>query len=67
MRAVFPHIHFRVAKKGMRELTTQMYFANEVLNETDLLYLETPADERSSITVEVEDGKSNFDIILAVV
>ena len=62
-----PHIHFRVAKKGMRELTTQMYFANEVLNETDLLYLETPADERSSITVEVEDGKSNFDIILAVV
>lgn len=60
-----PHIHFRVAKKGMRELTTQMYFANEPLNELDILYLETPANERASITVDVIEGKSNFDIILA--
>jgi protocatechuate 3,4-dioxygenase beta subunit len=62
-----PHIHFRVAKKGMRELTTQMYFANEALNELDKLYLEVPKKARASITVEVNDGKSNFDIVLALV
>ncbi|MFT6267264.1 MAG: protocatechuate 3,4-dioxygenase beta subunit [Alphaproteobacteria bacterium] len=62
-----PHIHFRVAKKGMRELTTQMYFANEALNETDILYLEASVEERASITVEINDGKSNFEIVLATV
>lgn len=32
-----PHIHFRISKKGFAELTTQMYFPDEALNETDLL------------------------------
>ena len=62
-----PHIHFRVAKRGMRELTTQMYFANEPLNEIDKLYLEAPAEQRPSITVEVLDGQATFDIVLAKV
>lgn len=26
-----PHLHFKVAKRGYRELTTQMFFANEEL------------------------------------
>jgi protocatechuate 3,4-dioxygenase beta subunit len=62
-----PHIHFRVAKRGMRELTTQMYFANEPLNEIDKLYLEAPVEQRPSITVEVLDGQATFDIVLAKV
>lgn len=62
-----PHIHFRVAKRGMRELTTQMYFANEPLNEIDKLYLEAPAEQRPSITVDVVDGQATFDIVLAKV
>jgi len=59
-----PHIHFKVAKRGMRELTTQMYFANEPLNEIDKLYLEAPAEQRPSITVDVVDGEARFDIVL---
>ena len=59
-----PHIHFRVAKRGMRELTTQMYFANEPLNEIDKLYLEAPAEQRPSITVDVLEGQATFDIVL---
>jgi protocatechuate 3,4-dioxygenase beta subunit len=62
-----PHIHFRVAKRGMRELTTQMYFANEPLNEIDKLYLEAPAEQRPSITVDVVHGEATFDIVLAKV
>ncbi len=60
-----PHIHFKIAKRGMRELTTQLYFANEPLNSKDKLYLETPADQRSSITVDVSNGEATFDIVLA--
>jgi protocatechuate 3,4-dioxygenase beta subunit len=62
-----PHIHFRVAKKGMRELTTQMYFANEPLNKIDKLYLETPENERSSIVVDFKSGHGQFDIVLSKV
>jgi len=62
-----PHIHFRVARKGMRELTTQMYFANEPLNEIDKLYLEAHEDERSSIVVDFKKGEGRFDIVLAKV
>ena len=60
-----PHIHFKIAKRGMRELTTQMYFANEPLNEIDKLYLEAPVEQRPSITVNVLDGQATFDIVLA--
>jgi protocatechuate 3,4-dioxygenase beta subunit len=28
-----PHLHFRVSKRGYRELSTQMYFAGEALND----------------------------------
>jgi protocatechuate 3,4-dioxygenase beta subunit len=62
-----PHIHFKVAKRGMRELTTQMYFANEPLNEVDKLYLEAPEEQRPGITVDVLDGQARFDIVLAKV
>jgi len=51
----------------MRELTTQMYFANEPLNEKDQLYLEAPAEQRHSITVDVVGGEAMFDIVLAKV
>ena len=41
-----PHIHFKVSKKGYSELTTQMYFPDEALNETDLLLNEKKPSER---------------------
>lgn len=36
-----PHIHFKVARRGLKELTTQMYFANNPLNDVDNLFLDT--------------------------
>ena len=62
-----PHIHFKVARRGMRELTTQMYFANEPLNKKDRLYLGAPESERGSIVVDIKHGKGEFNIILAKV
>jgi protocatechuate 3,4-dioxygenase beta subunit len=37
-----PHIHFRISRRGFQELTTQMYFAGEALNETDFLLQQVP-------------------------
>jgi protocatechuate 3,4-dioxygenase beta subunit len=47
-----PHLHFKVAKRGYRELTTQMFFAGDVLNGKDRLFQEIPADQRQRVTVE---------------
>lgn len=41
-----PHIHFKVAKTGYVNLTTQMYFPDEALNETDLLLNDKKPSER---------------------
>ncbi|WP_297745604.1 protocatechuate 3,4-dioxygenase [Nitrosomonas sp.] len=41
-----PHIHFKVFNKGYANLTTQMYFPDEALNETDLLFNEKKPAER---------------------
>ncbi|WOH37792.1 protocatechuate 3,4-dioxygenase [Thalassotalea fonticola] len=59
-----PHIHFKIARRGLRELTTQMYFANEPLNEIDKLYLETPEKHRASIVVDFKEGQGSFNIVL---
>lgn len=47
-----PHLHFKVAKRGYRELITQMFFAGEPLNEIDRLFREIPSDERQRVSVE---------------
>ncbi len=59
-----PHIHFKVARRGLQELTTQMYFAQEPLNDIDKLFLQTPENERSNIVVDFHNGKGQFDIVL---
>ena len=51
-----PHIHFRVSKLGYRELTTQMYFAGDPLNEKDLILQDTPADQRDQLVVNFVEG-----------
>ena len=63
-----PHIHYKVSRRGYRELTTQMYFAGEALNEKDRLLLEVPEELRGRLVVpfqsngEVPEGV--FDVIL---
>jgi protocatechuate 3,4-dioxygenase beta subunit len=47
-----PHLHFKVAKRGYRELITQMFFAGDALNAKDALFLELTPDERQRVAVE---------------
>jgi protocatechuate 3,4-dioxygenase beta subunit len=64
-----PHIHFKVSRRGYHELTTQMYFAGEPLNDTDRLFTDVPAEDRALLAVEFEDGadgpQGHFPIVMA--
>lgn len=54
-----PHIHFRVSRRGYRELTTQMYFHGEALNEADILLSHLPLADRPKVVLK--PGKSDVD------
>ena len=66
-----PHIHFKVARRGFSEITTQMYFEGHALNRVDLLWNKLTPDERTRVTVAFEvpaDGgppAGRFDLVLA--
>ena len=66
-----PHIHFRVSRRGFHELTTQMYFAGESLNERDRLLQGVPAGRRDSLVVAFDDSgavpRGEFPVVLAKV
>ncbi len=65
-----PHIHFKVALRGYHELTTQMYFAGDSLNDIDRLLQALSADERSRVVVafsaaaEKSAPHGQFDLVL---
>jgi protocatechuate 3,4-dioxygenase beta subunit len=66
-----PHLHFRVSKRGHRELSTQMYFAGEALNERDAVLARVPASERPRVVVAPQRGADVqplvfvFDVVIA--
>ncbi len=65
-----PHIHFKVARRGYRELITQMYFDGHELNGKDLLLQELPESGQRKLLVPFSgDGERQgiFDITLAAV
>jgi protocatechuate 3,4-dioxygenase beta subunit len=66
-----PHIHFKISRRGYHELTTQMYFAGESLNDTDRLLRDVPEDRRGLLVVDFEEAdgvpKGQFPIVLAKV
>ncbi|HMB39205.1 MAG TPA: protocatechuate 3,4-dioxygenase [Wenzhouxiangellaceae bacterium] len=49
-----PHIHFKVARRGFHELTTQMYFAGDPLNDVDRLLQSVPQDQRGKLLVDFQ-------------
>jgi protocatechuate 3,4-dioxygenase, beta subunit len=65
------HIHFRVAAKGYRELTTQMYFAGENEERGGLSGFSRERDKLTVKTEPLRDASAgaalatNFDIVLA--
>ena len=47
-----PHIHFKIAKRGYHELTTQMYFAGEKLNDDDQILQALSKKEQNLLVVD---------------
>lgn len=47
-----PHIHFKIARLGYVELITQMYFAGESLNASDLIFKRLKASEQKKVIVD---------------
>jgi protocatechuate 3,4-dioxygenase beta subunit len=48
-----PHIHFKVTKMGYMELTTQMYFPGEKLNDTDLILQKHTPEQREQLIAKL--------------
>ena len=70
------HVHFRVSRRGYRELTTQMYFRGTQYLAEDRILQSLSAEERESVIVDFRDlvlptGETirvgNFRIVLAKV
>jgi protocatechuate 3,4-dioxygenase beta subunit len=61
-----PHIHFKVARRGYREVTTQMYFEGETLNDVDRLLQEMNPNEQEAVVAQrhAETGIYRFDVVL---
>ena len=52
-----PHIHFKVSKKGFKELITQMYFPNNPLNKKDLLLNRLSKEEQKMLIAKEQSDK----------
>jgi len=62
-----PHIHFKVSKRGYVELTTQMYFPDEKLNDQDLLLMRKRVEDRPlmiATRVRSDPEIFEYDIVL---
>ncbi|MCR9271189.1 MAG: protocatechuate 3,4-dioxygenase subunit alpha [Hyphomonadaceae bacterium] len=61
-----PHIHFKVSRRGYREVTTQMYFDGEALNDVDRILNALTQEQRTMVVArQVSEGAPfNFDVIL---
>lgn len=51
-----PHIHFKVNKKGYAELTTQMYFPAQKLNDADFLLMQKSDEDIKLMIAKKEDS-----------
>lgn len=55
-----PHIHFKISKHGFTQLTTQMYFPNEPLNTTDLLFSNKNKSEQIAMIAQQTGEDKNL-------
>jgi protocatechuate 3,4-dioxygenase beta subunit len=56
-----PHIHFKLAKLGYKELVTQMYFKGNEYNEKDLILKAIPVAQRPSVVVDFQPSSSDME------
>lgn len=65
-----PHLHFKVSQRGFMELTTQMYFPKEKLNEKDLLLRKKTKKEQQAMIAKLDSRAPSgervyrYDIVL---
>jgi protocatechuate 3,4-dioxygenase beta subunit len=63
-----PHIHYKVSRRGYKELITQMYFDGDPLNDKDRLFNAVPEGERRQLLVAFSDQddipEGEFNIVL---
>lgn len=64
-----PHIHFKVSRRGYHEITTQMYFEGEPLNDIDHLLNSVPEELRTTLIAKRSDvaNRFKFELVLAEV
>jgi len=70
-----PHIHYIVSRRGYHELTTQMYFPGDKLNDVDLLLNGVDESARSALIASKESLSDDadtqdlyrFDVVIASV
>jgi len=70
-----PHIHYKVSRRGFREITTQMYFEGQPLNDVDRLLNDMDEKERQTLIAksDILEGDADtailyrFDVVLAKV
>lgn len=58
-----PHIHYKVTKLGYLELTTQMYFAGEDLNNQDRILQRLSRSEQEQVVRPIETRSRNGELI----
>ena len=62
-----PHIHFKVSKRGYSELTTQMYFPGNELNEPDrLLQRKSKTDQELMIARKISDEPFTLEYVITL-
>ena len=60
-----PHIHIAVTTGGVRRLTTQIFFADEPLNDQDVELARIPEpDRRAALMTRPEGGVARFDMVV---
>ena len=59
-----PHIHFKVHKRGYKELTSQLYFKGDRYNSTDKILNSIPPPERERVIVDFQPTEHRSEIVL---
>jgi protocatechuate 3,4-dioxygenase beta subunit len=54
-----PHIHVRIAKRGYKDLITQLYFKGDPLNNVDKILQNVPARLRAEVIVDFQPNPSD--------
>ncbi len=55
-----PHIHFKVTRLGFIELTTQLYFSGDPLNDKDLILNRIPTQDRKKVVIALQPINRNM-------